>query len=83
MAVNGDTETAKEIAQKGIEVCKSTIELQYAICAITYMENQPKHGEILLRMLLEENYAMHDILFEFYDELKNDANVQRIIAEYN
>lgn len=83
MAVNGDTETAKEIAQKGTEVCKSTIELQYAICAITYMENQPKHGEILLRMLLEENYAMHEVLFEFYEELKDDANVQNIIAEYN
>lgn len=83
MAVNGDTETAKEIAQKGIEVCKSTIELQYAICAITYMENQPKHGEILLRMLLEENYGMNEVLFDFFDELRNDASIQNIIAEFN
>ena len=55
MALNSDTETAREILIKGAEVCKTTIELNYAICAIAFMENKPKEGEVLLRMLLEGN----------------------------
>ena len=83
MAVNGDTETAREILTKGAEVCKTTIELNYSICAIAFMENKLKEGEVLLRMLLDENFAVHDILFDFCEELKENATIHNILAEYN
>lgn len=83
MAVNGDTETAREILIKGAEVCKATIELNYAICAIAFMENKPKEGEVLLRMLLEENFGAHDTLYEFCEELKENSTIGNILAEFN
>jgi hypothetical protein len=83
MAVNGDTETAREILVKGAEVCKITIELNYAICAIAFMENKLKEGEVLLRMLLEENFGAHDTLFDFSEELKENITITNILAEYN
>ncbi|MCC6582463.1 MAG: DUF3808 domain-containing protein [Chitinophagales bacterium] len=83
MAVNGDTETAREILVKGAEVCKTTIELNYAICAIAFIENKLKEGEVLLRMLLEENFGAHDTLFDFSEELKDNVTITNILAEYN
>ena len=83
MALNSDTETAREILIKGAEVCKTTIELNYAICAIAFMENKPKEGEVLLRMLLEENFGAHQILFDFSEELRENVTIGNILAEYN
>lgn len=83
MALNDDAYTATEIISKGIEVCKSTIELQYALCAIAFMENKIKEGEILLRNLLEKNFAKHDILFDFNIELSENTFINNILAEFN
>lgn len=83
MALNSDTETAREILIKGAEVCKTTIELNYAICAIAFMENKPKEGEVLLRMLLEENFGAHQTLFDFSEELRENVTIGNILAEYN
>jgi tetratricopeptide (TPR) repeat protein len=83
MALNSDTETAREILIKGAEVCKTTIELNYAICAIAFMENKLKEGEVLLRMLLEENFGAHQILFDFSEELRENVTIGNILAEYN
>ncbi len=83
MAVNGDTVTATEIIAKGIEVCKSTIELQYALCAIAFMENKIKEGELLLRNLLEHHFSQHDLLYDFNEDLVNNININNILAEYN
>lgn len=83
MALNSDTETAREILIKGAEVCKTTIELNYAICAIAFMENKPKEGEVLLRMLLEENFGAHKTLFDFSEELRENVTIGNILAEYN
>jgi tetratricopeptide (TPR) repeat protein len=83
MALNSDTETAREILIKGAEVCKTTIELNYAICAIAFMENKPKEGEVLLRMLLEENFRAHQTLFDFSEELRENVTIGNILAEYN
>ncbi len=82
MAVNGDTETAREVLMKGTEVCKSAIELNYAICAIAFMENKNKEGEVLLRMLLEEDAELYETLFDFNDELNENLFIQRILSEY-
>ena len=83
MALNSDTETAREILIKGAEVCKTTIELNYAICAIAFMENKLKEGEVLLRMLLEENFGAHQTLFDFSEELRENVTIGNILAEYN
>lgn len=83
MALNSDTETAREILIKGAEVCKTTIELNYAICAIAFMDNKPKEGEVLLRMLLEENFGAHQTLFDFSEELRENVTIGNILAEYN
>jgi tetratricopeptide (TPR) repeat protein len=83
MAENGDMETAREILTKGREVCKSTTELDYALCAVAFLDNKLKEGEVLLRNLLAQDYTAHELLFEFSDELKNNAQMQQIIAEYN
>lgn len=82
MAVNGDTETAREVLMKGTEVCKSAIELNYAICAIAFMENKNKEGEVLLRMLLEEDVELYETLFDFNDELNENIFIQRILSAY-
>lgn len=83
MALNSDTETAREILIKGAEVCKTTIELNYAICAIAFMDNKLKEGEVLLRMLLEENFGAHQTLFDFSEELRENVTIGSILAEYN
>lgn len=83
MAKNNDTVTAKEIMLKGIEVCKSTIELEFANCAILFMENKNKEAEIQLRILLERNFAKHTLLFDFCEELEENFIVNNILAEYN
>jgi hypothetical protein len=83
MAINGDTQTAKEIAQKGVEVCKSTVELEFAICAISFMENKIKEGELLLRNLLEKNFGKHQVLFTFCEELNDNIIIRNILTEYN
>ena len=82
MAINGDTETAREILMKGAEVCKTTIELNYAVCAIAFMENKLKEGEVLLRMLLDENPYALDTLFAFSEELREHVTVNNILSEY-
>lgn len=83
MAQHGDTETAREILQKGAEVCKTTIELNYAICATAFMENKSKEAEVLLRMLLEENFSGYELLYDFCEELKDNVTIGNILAEYN
>lgn len=83
MASNGDTETARDILMKGAELCKTTIELNYAVCAISFMENKLKEAEVLLRMLLEENYGAHEALFDFCEDLQENTLIQKILAEYN
>ncbi|MDB5226530.1 MAG: Tetratricopeptide 2 repeat protein [Bacteroidota bacterium] len=83
MAVNGDTETAKEILQKGIEVCKSTVELNFALCAVAFMENKFKEGEVLLRAMLQDNFELHELLFDFCEDLKENTVIQNILAEFN
>lgn len=82
MAVNGDTETAREVLMKGAEVCKSSIELNYAICAIAFMENKLKEAETLLRLLLEEDAELYDTIFEFNEALVDNISIQRILSEY-
>ena len=83
ISIGGDTDTALQILIKGTDVCKATIPLNYAICAIAFMENKPKQGEVLLRMLLNEDYDTHYKLFEFCEPLEDDIFVLQIIAEYN
>ena len=83
MAVSGDTETAREILLKGIEVCKSTVELNYALCALAFMENQQKEGEVLLRNLLIEKFELHELMFDFCEELKDNSFITTILAEHN
>jgi len=70
MTVSGDTETAKQIIEKGIEVCKSTVELSFALCALEFTENNIKEGEVQLRNLLESHYVLHELLFDFNEFLK-------------
>lgn len=82
MALNGDTETAREVLMKGAEVCKSSIELNYAICAIAFMENKLKEAETLLRLLLDEDAELYDTIFEFNEALVDNISIQRILSEY-
>lgn len=83
MTSSGDTNSARAVLMTGIEVCKTNIELSYAVCAIAFIEDKLKEGETLLRMLLEENYDLHEVMFDFYEELKDHALIQQILAEYN
>lgn len=82
MALSGDTETAREILLKGTEVCKTTTELHYALCALSFMENQPKEGELQLRKLLQESPEHFELLAEFCDELKTNPQILAIASEY-
>jgi len=66
-----------------MDICKNTTELSYAICAVTFLQNKPKEGEILLRMLLEENFGLHHLLFDFSEQLNELSIIQTIIQEYN
>ena len=83
MADSGDTETARQILLKGTEVCKTTIELNFALAALAFLENKNKEGEMLLRELLQSNFASHELLFDFSESLKDNPHVQAIIVEYN
>lgn len=83
LAHHDDTETAYDILRKGMDICKNTTELSYAICAVTFLQNKPKEGEILLRMLLEENFGLHHLLFDFSEQLNELSIIQTIIQEYN
>lgn len=83
MATYGDFENALAVVDTGLKICKSTIELEYAKCAITFMSNKNKDAEILLRKLLQEHYIMHDYLYDFCDELSQDNFVQEIIADFS
>ncbi len=83
MALNNDTITAEQIISKGLEVCKSTIELQYALCAIAFMENRIKEGELLLRNLLDLNFSKHKVIFDFYADLSESIIINNILAEFN
>lgn len=83
MAENGDMETAKEILIKGAEVCKSTVELNYGLCAVLFLDNKLKEGEVLLRELLADEFTAHELLYEFSSELSNNTTIQQIIAEFN
>jgi hypothetical protein len=83
MAINDDTVTATQIIAKGIEVCKSTVELQFALCAIAFMENKNKEGELLLRNLLEHHFSQHELLYDFNEDLVDNIFINNILAEYN
>jgi tetratricopeptide (TPR) repeat protein len=83
MALNGDTNSARQVLLTGAEVCKTSIELNYGICAVAFMEDKLKEGEVLLRLLLEEDYNKHVILFDFNEDLKEQQLIQRILAEYH
>ena len=81
MAMYSDTENALEIIFTGLKICKSTIELNYARCAIEFMDNRNKEAEILLRQLLQENFDLHELLYDFCAYLKDDNLIQQILAE--
>ncbi len=82
MASNGDSVTAKEILKKGIEVCKSSIELRFAMCALSFMDHQTKEGELLLRELLTENNTLHELLYDFSEALRDNTQISLILADY-
>lgn len=82
MYLNGDVETANKILIKGIETCKTTIELEFALCALTFLENKIKDGELMLRNLLSSNFNLNELLFDFSDELKDNLIINNIITEY-
>jgi hypothetical protein len=46
------------------------------------MENKNKEGEVLLRMLLEEDAELYETLFDFNDELNENIFIQRILSAY-
>lgn len=79
---HGDTETAHDVLRKGIDICKNTVELSYAICAIKFIENKNKEGEVLLRMLLEENIIDYEIMFELDEALIENDFINDILDEY-
>lgn len=83
MAQYGDIEIARDILMKGAEVCKSTIELNYAICATAFMENKLKEAEVMLRLLLAEDYSKYDVLFDFCEDLEENHAIQNILANFN
>ncbi len=83
MAVYGDFENAHAVIDTGLKICKSTIELEYAKCAIAFMDNKYKEAEQQLRLLLQDHYYLHDCLFDFYVDLKQDAFFQSILADFS
>ncbi len=84
MAFNSsDLTTAKDILLKGIELCKSTVELEYALCAVTFMENKIKEASLLLRNLMLEHSTQLECLFDFNEYLAENKIVIDIIAEFN
>ncbi|MBK9328560.1 MAG: tetratricopeptide repeat protein [Sphingobacteriales bacterium] len=83
MADSGDLETARQILLKGTEVCKTTVELNFALAALAFLENKNKEGEVLLRELLQSNFTSHELLFDFSEKLKDNLQIHAIIAEYN
>jgi tetratricopeptide (TPR) repeat protein len=83
LAGNGDSITAREILQKGIDICKSSTELKFGLCALFFMDHQIKEGEVLLRELLADNSEMHELLYDFCEALRDNIQITLILAEYN
>jgi tetratricopeptide (TPR) repeat protein len=81
LASSGDQETAEQIILKGLEVCRTTIELEYAYCANLFMQRKMKEGENRLRELLQGDSGAIDMLYYFYPELEEDPKIQQIIVE--
>ncbi len=83
LAASGETATARQIIEKGLEIAKSTIELEYAMCALDFMENHWKEGEQQLRQLVLTDFDAHVALFDFDESLHTHPVVMNILAEQN
>ncbi|MEZ5026790.1 MAG: tetratricopeptide repeat protein [Chitinophagales bacterium] len=82
MSTYNDNTNARLVLESGIETCKSTIELKYALCAISFIENKLIEGETKLRCLLDEDYNKHDCLFDFCSDLESNIQIIKIISDF-
>lgn len=81
LASGGDLETAEQIIQKGLEVCRTTVELEYAFCANLFMQHKYKEGENRLRTLLLDDAGASEALYYYCPELVDDPKIKAIIDD--
>lgn len=77
-----DTDTVQEILSNAKEICKSTIELQYAECAWLLFSNKPKEGFLQLEALLEKHPDKYLFMFYMLPELEDIEEIKDLIASY-
>lgn len=75
----GDLDTAIEILNNGINICKNTIDLEYAIAAVYYLQNKIKEAHVRFQYLVEKypDNAVH--VFNFHKSLLDDEELKSIL----
>jgi tetratricopeptide (TPR) repeat protein len=77
----GDAETSMEILDKGISLCKSTIEIKYARCGVIYFKGQKQEAIVQLLMLLAEDPKKHAFMLYMYPEMEEDSTIAELLSD--
>jgi tetratricopeptide (TPR) repeat protein len=77
-----DMDTVQEILNNAKDICKSTIELQYAECAWLLYSNKSKQGLQKLESLLELQPEKHLFMYYMLPELEEIDEIRYLIAAY-
>jgi hypothetical protein len=77
----GDAETSMEILDKGISLCKSTIEIKYARCGVIYFKGQKQEAIVQLLMLLAEAPTKHAFMLYMCPEMEEDSTIAELLSD--
>ncbi len=77
-----DMDTVQEILSNATDICKSTIELQYAECAWLLYSNKPKQGLHKLELLLEQHPQKYLFMYYMLPELEEIDEIRTLIDSY-
>lgn len=79
LANAGDLVTAADILQNGISICKNTIDLEYALAAVFYLQNKIKEAQIRFQQLVEKYPENAATVLSFHKSLEDDDELKLML----
>lgn len=75
----GDADTALELLDKGMILCKTTVELKFARIAVIYFMGQKQEAAIQLLMMMSEAPGKEIFMLYMYPDIEEDPEIAMIL----
>lgn len=75
----GDADTALELLDKGMILCKTTVELKFARIAVIYFMGQKQEAAIQLLMMMSEAPGKEIFMLYMYPDVEEDPEIAMIL----